>query len=159
MGEAARSATTAVADAADKAATVLDRTAQKGVSSLTSLRRELSSLRAEEKALQVSLDQGLSSGTDTSDTTSRLSEVQAAMKATRQNIADLTREQKTAADAQAAWNGTLGEGNAATIGMRDALLSFDQTQKGVSSSLQAGMTGSLKTFLQMSCIRRIVAGV
>ncbi|MBS1020518.1 phage tail protein [Gluconobacter cerinus] len=150
MGDAARSATTAVADAADKAATVLDRTAQKGVSSLTSLRRELSSLRAEEKALQVSLDQGLSSGTDTSDTTSRLSEVQAAMKATRQNIADLTREQKTAADAQAAWNGTLGEGNAATIGMRDALLSFDQTQKGVSSGLQAGMTGSLKTFLQMS---------
>lgn len=150
MGDAARSATTAVADAADKAATVLDRTAQKGVSSLTSLRRELSSLRAEEKALQESLDQGLSSGTDTSDTTARLSEVQAAMKATRQNIADLTREQKTAADAQAAWNGTLGEGNAATIGMRDALLSFDQTQKGVSSGLQAGMTGSLKTFLQMS---------
>lgn len=150
IGTAAQEAVEAVAKTADTASSSLDDTAQSGVKSLSTLRRAVTGLRQEEKALQEDLDRSSTAGADTSAITSRLSEVQDTLGKTRDQIADLTQRQKAAADAQAAWNGELGQGSAAAQGMRDALISLDQAQKGVAGGLQGSMTGSLKSFLQMS---------
>ncbi|MBS1029687.1 glycine zipper domain-containing protein [Gluconobacter albidus] len=150
IGTAAQEAVEAVAKTADTASSALEDTAQSGVKSLSTLRRAVTGLRQEEKALQEDLDRSSAAGADTTAITSRLSEVQDILGKTRDQIADLTQRQKAAADAQAAWNGELGQGSAATLGMRDALMSLDQAQKGVAGGLQGSMTGSLKSFLQMS---------
>ncbi|WP_202208848.1 hypothetical protein, partial [Gluconobacter sp. Gdi] len=76
MGTTAQQAVKAISQTADDAAQSMEGTASRGIASLSSLRRELTSLRQQEKALQEELDRSASSGADTSETTQRLAAVQ-----------------------------------------------------------------------------------
>ncbi|WP_202208891.1 hypothetical protein, partial [Gluconobacter sp. Gdi] len=101
-------------------------------------------------ALQEELDRSASSGADTSETTQRLAAVQKEISQTRTAVADLSRQQKTSADAQAAWNGQLGESRVMLTGMRDGLSSVSQAGTSAMSGLRAGTDSSTKGLLRLA---------
>lgn len=148
VGAATKAAGKGIAEGADQISVGLTQSVMKAKIELDTLRKTLSGLKAEQKALNSALDVAPSIGVDTGEMTTRLGEVQSEIEKVSGAVEKARTKLDAAKISMDAYDGSLGEGSVMARMLRDQVLNATDAAIDMGKGIKAGPDSSLTNFLR-----------
>lgn len=146
VGAATKAAGKGIAEGADQISVGLTQSVMKAKIELDTLRKTLSGLKAEQKALNSALDVAPSIGVDTGEMTTRLGEVQSEIEKVSVAVEKARTKLDAAKISMDAYDGSLGEGSIMARMLRDQVLNATDAAIDMGKGIKAGPIASLTNF-------------
>lgn len=148
VGAATKAAGKGIAEGADQISVGLTQSVMKAKIEVDTLKKTLSSLKAEQKALSSAIDVAPSIGVDTGDMTTRLGEVQSEIEKVSVAVEKARGKLDAAKISMDAYDGSLGQGSIMARMLRDQVLNATDAAIDMGKGIKAGPDTSLTNFLR-----------